>query len=145
MLKTALHLQGGFSKTYHAWVYGGPAETAGVIDAPIGRLPLPSLLRQVCSDGKPSLTRYNVLERRGDFTLLALQPVTGRTHQLRVHCAYMGFPILGDPQYGNAASTAFSTRWNLTHQLLCACALELSHPITGERLTLHSRLDATLP
>lgn len=132
-------------KTYHALVYSCPKENSGTIDAPIARKSPPSLLREVSPDGKPSVTKYRVLEMHQGYTKLALTPVTGRTHQLRLHCAYMGFPILGDPQYGNDASTAFSARWDLTHQLLCACTLELNHPITGEPLTLHSRLDATLP
>ena len=132
-------------KTYHALVYGCPEEDSGTIDAPIARKPLPSLLREVNPEGKPSVTKFSILEKHDGYTKLALTPVTGRTHQLRLHCAYMGFPILGDPQYGNEASAAFSARWDLTHQLLCACTLELNHPVTGESLTLHSRLDATLP
>lgn len=132
-------------KTYHALVYSCPKENSGTIDAPIARKSLPSLLREVSPDGKPSVTKYRVLEMHQGYTKLALTPVTGRTHQLRLHCAYMGFPILGDPQYGSEASTVFSARWKLTHQLLCACTLELNHPITGEPLTLHSRLDAALP
>ena len=130
---------------YHALVYGCPGDDSGIIDAPIARRPLPSLLREVHPEGKPSVTQYRVLEKHDGYTKLALIPVTGRTHQLRLHCAHMGFPILGDPQSGNEASAAFSARWNLTHQLLCACALELNHPITGERLILHSQLDAVLP
>ena len=93
-----LHAAGAMEKRYHAWVYGGPAETAGVIDAPIARKPLPSLLREIRSDGKPSRTEFTLLERRGQVSKLDLRPVTGRTHQLRLHCAYAGFPILGDPQ-----------------------------------------------
>lgn len=132
-------------KTYHALVFGCPKEDSGTIDAPIARRPLPSLLREIHPEGKPSVTKFRVLEKYDGYTKLALTPVTGRTHQLRLHCAYMGFPILGDPQYGSEASIAFSARWDLTHQLLCACTLELAHPVTGEPLTLHSRLDADLP
>ena len=126
-------------KTYHALVLGGPEDDAGTIDAPIARRPLPSLLREVREDGKPSLTEYRVLERMGQVTKLALRPVTGRTHQLRVHCSHMGFPILGDPQYGNEES-----RWGLESQMLCARSLELEHPITGEKLLLVSRMDVGL-
>ncbi len=128
-------------KTYHALVFGGPKEDVGVIDAPIARRPLPSLLRYVGPEGKPSVTEYRVMERREECCKLALTPVTGRTHQLRVHCAYMGFPILGDPQYGNAASQVFSGGLGLTHQMLCAKQLELIHPITGEKLMLESHMD----
>ena len=127
-------------KTYHALVFGSP-ETDGIIDAPIARMPLPSLLRCVHPDGKRSVTEYRVLQRKAELCKLELHPITGRTHQLRVHCAYKGFPILGDPQYGSEASQMLSKALGLHHQLLCAHALELSHPITGEYLTLHSNMD----
>ena len=74
---------------------------------------------------------------------LELEPVTGRTHQLRLHCAYMGFPILGDPQYGSEASMAFSREKGFETQLLLARRLEFIHPITGEAMALKSSL--TLP
>ena len=128
-------------KTYHALVWGGPAEDQGIIDAPITRKPLPSLLREVHPDGKPSITEYRVLGREEKLCKLELHPITGRTHQLRVHCAYMGFPIMGDPQYGGAASQALSKEMALPHQLLCAKSLEFSHPVTGEQLLLVSQMD----
>ena len=129
-------------KTYHAWVFGGPGEENGEIDAPIARQPLPSLLRYISPEGKPSVTRWHVLERQNGLTKLALEPVTGRTHQLRLHCAHMGFPILGDPQYGSADSQAYSAEQGLTHQQLCAKKLEFIHPITEVPMTLESRMDA---
>ncbi len=131
-----------FEKVYHALVFGCPAEENGSIDAPIARLPLPSLLRQVHPDGKPSLTEFSLLERRGDVTKLALKPITGRTHQLRVHCAYMGFPILGDPQYGSAESQAYSKEKDLVSQALCAKKISFHHPITGEMIVITSTMDA---
>ena len=134
--------QGDVKKVYHALVYGGPEEETGTIDAPIARQPLPSLLRCVSPEGKESRTAFQVLERRFGCSKLALQPITGRTHQLRVHCAYMGFPILGDPQYGSEESLAFSQSMGLPHQMLCAKSLDFTHPITGEKLHLESRLDA---
>jgi 23S rRNA pseudouridine1911/1915/1917 synthase len=78
-------------KTYHALVLGGPEGDGGIIDAPIARKPLPSLLREIREDGKPSVTRYQVLRRDGKLCKLALEPVTGRTHQLRLHCLHAGF------------------------------------------------------
>ena len=126
-------------KTYHALVLGDWQPEEGIIDAPIARKPLPSLLREVSPEGKPCLTEYRVLERFDGYTKLALRPVTGRTHQLRVHCAHMGHPILGDPQYGNEASG-----FGLGSQMLCAKRLELVHPITGESLILESHQEATL-
>jgi 23S rRNA-/tRNA-specific pseudouridylate synthase len=82
-----------------------------------------------------------VLERQEGIVKLALRPVTGRTHQLRVHCAYQGFPILGDPQYGSPESLALSADLGLTHQQLCAKRLELLHPITDIPLCLESGMD----
>ena len=135
------HTEGKIQKTYHALVFGGPEEDSGVIDAPIARRPLPSLLRYVNFDGKPSRTEFSVLERKGNTTKLALRPITGRTHQLRVHCSHMGYPILGDPQYGSEASQAFSAAMGLTSQLLCAKSLCFPHPITKKKLVLFSALD----
>ena len=137
-----LHLQGGFEKIYEALVYGGPEEDSGVIDAPIARLPLPSLLREVSPEGKPSVTEFKVLERKEKITRLALRPVTGRTHQLRVHCAYKGYPILGDPQYGSLESQALSKEMGLQSQRLCARKLTFAHPITGEKITVMSKFTA---
>jgi len=144
-LLNALHSKGSIQKTYHALVWGGPEAPSGTIDAPIARLPLPSLLRQVREDGKPSVTQFWVLERRDEITRLALRPVTGRTHQLRVHCAYMGFPILGDPQYGSEVSQAVSLQMGLTTQLLCAHTLTLPHPVTGAPLEITSSMDVQFP
>lgn len=141
-LLNELHLQGGFEKIYEALVCGGPTEDAGVIDAPIARLPLPSLLREVNPEGKPSVTEFQVLERKEKYCKLALRPVTGRTHQLRVHCAYMGYPILGDPQYGNEASQALSGELGFTTQRLCARHLSFIHPITEEKITVTSQFTA---
>lgn len=131
-------------KNYHALVFGGPEGESGTIDAPIARRPLPSLLREISPEGKPSLTEFRVLERLDGYTKLALRPVTGRTHQLRLHCAHMGFPVLGDPQYKSEASGAFSDGFGLVSQILCAKSLKFSHPITKERLFIESWLDAEI-
>ena len=128
-------------KTYHALTLGGPDGDAGIIDEPIARRPLPSLLREVSPEGKPSRTEFTVLERCGELCKLALRPITGRTHQLRVHCAYMGYPILGDPQYGSPESLERSGALGLGTQLLCAKRLEFIHPATGEELCLESLMD----
>ena len=128
-------------KIYYALVFGGPEEDSGTIELPIARKPLPSLLREIRPDGKPSVTEYTVLERKGELTRLALRPITGRTHQLRLHCAHMGYPILGDPQYGSEASQSFSKTLGLESQLLCAKQLTFLHPLTGEELCLKSKMD----
>lgn len=122
----------GFQKEYRALVKDGPEADEGVIDAPIARLPLPSLLRHVHPEGKPSVTEFKVLHRAENHSLLSLIPVTGRTHQLRVHCSYMGFPILGDPQYGTPDS--------YPHQQLLAYKLTLNHPVNSEPLEITSKI-----
>lgn len=127
-------------KTYEALVFGCPPEERGRVDAPIARRPLPSLLRYVDSSGKPAVTEYRVAERFGEYSRLELRPITGRTHQLRLHCAHLGCPILGDPQYNTELSSALSAEMGLSYQLLCAKRLEFCHPITGERLCVESGL-----
>lgn len=131
-------------KTYVARVYGTPPEKEGVINAPIARKPLPSLLRYVDPSGKESVTRYRVAETDGKTSLLELTPVTGRTHQLRVHCAYMGCPILGDPQYGSEDSQGYSRELGLKGQQLCAASVTFTHPVTQETLTINSQQRRTI-
>ena len=145
----ALAKAGALEKTYHALVFGCPPEQEGLLDAPIARKEPPSLLRCIRDDGKPSRTAYRVLEVRQEdncpaVAKLQLRPLTGRTHQLRIHCAHFGFPILGDPQYGTAASQAWSLSRGLTHQQLCAVSLSFPHPMTAASVTLHSHMDVGL-
>ncbi len=129
-------------KTYHALAFGGPEGDGGIIDAPIARRPMPSLLRCISPEGKQSITEYTVLERGEETALLALRPITGRTHQLRLHCSHMGFPILGDPQYGSEESQALSAQLGYNHQRLCAKSVTFLHPITEEKMTIISQMDA---
>ena len=127
------------SKTYHASVYGTKMANAGLIDLPILRLPGRSLLRTVAPNGKKSRTLFSVLARFQEFSVLELKPITGRTHQLRVHCKFAGFPILGDPQYQSDESDAFSNEHGLFSQELCAKKLTFRHPMTGENVVINSR------
>lgn len=122
-------------KTYHALVFGVPPKE-GRWTFPIARKPGESLLREVRSDGQAAETRFWLLEERGGAAKLALQPISGRTHQLRVHCSHAGFPILGDRQYGTEASLAYKDH---PHQQLCAVEVTFFHPITEEPMTLRSR------
>ena len=139
-----LHAQGALRKTYEALVYGKPEQDSGIIDAPIARNPLPSLLRKVDPAGKPSVTEYRILQSSDVCSRLQLRPVTGRTHQLRVHCAYMGFPILGDPQYGGAA-LVYSEKVGIHTQALCAKKLEFPHPVTGKPMEITAKATLSLP
>lgn len=90
-------------KVYWAVVEGGPEADEGQIDLPLApKSPDRGWWMKVDPKGQPSLTQWRVLGRSEGLALLELRPVTGRTHQLRVHCAAMNFPILGDPIYGSA-------------------------------------------
>ena len=134
----ALLQQTPLLKIYHARIFCCLPGNEGIIDAPIDRRPLPSLLRYISPTGKPSQTRYRVLERFGGHSLVELEPLTGRTHQLRLHCAHLGCPILGDPQYGSEESMTYSEQFGYTYQRLCAKRVVFVHPLTGERITIES-------
>lgn len=128
-------------KTYHASVFGDKMAKAGLIDLPIMKMPGRSLLRTVAPNGKESRTFFHVLDKFENFSVLELKPITGRTHQLRVHCKYAGFPILGDSQYKSDESDAFSKENGLSSQELCAKKLEFQHPMTGEKICILSHQD----
>ncbi len=94
---------GAIDKTYWAVVEGAPEADAGVIELPLGRLDITrGWWTKHDPKGQAAVTKWKVLGRGEKLTWLALEPVTGRTHQLRVHCAEMGWPILGDAIYGTA-------------------------------------------
>ena len=101
-----LFKQGKVGKSYWAVVAGGPAENEGRIDIPLAkRDETRGWWMKADPRGVPSTTTWTVMGRHGAFTWLALEPLTGRTHQLRVHCAEMGWPIVGDTIYGEAPRT----------------------------------------
>jgi tRNA pseudouridine32 synthase / 23S rRNA pseudouridine746 synthase len=98
-----LFARGEVDKVYWAVVEGGPEENEGEIALPLAKKsPERGWWMKVDPAGQPSLTTWRVLGRGAGNTLLELRPITGRTHQLRVHCAASGFPVLGDPIYGTA-------------------------------------------
>ena len=136
---------GEIEKTYHAAVFGAPEADAGVIELPVYKTGGGSLLRVVDVRGQYAKTEYRVLRRYAQSALLQLHPVTGRTHQLRLHCLVSGFPILGDPQYCSGASKAYSDAAGLVSQQLCAVRLAFVHPMTGRPLTLQSGQSVILP
>jgi len=94
---------GRVGKTYWAVVEGAPAEDEGRIDLPLGRKDATrGWWMKHDPQGQPAVTAWKVMGRAGSLAWLALEPLTGRTHQLRVHCAAMGWPIIGDSVYGTA-------------------------------------------
>jgi tRNA pseudouridine32 synthase/23S rRNA pseudouridine746 synthase len=117
-------------KSYVAVVYGSPSEPSGVIDLPMRKdfdHPPRHMIDHV--QGRPAQTEWQVVQRETDRTRLELHPITGRSHQLRLHLATIGHPILGDPLYAHDEALAMSARL-----LLHAERLEVDHPVTGERL-----------
>ncbi len=102
-----LFKSGAIDKTYWAVVEGSPETDEGTIELPLGRLDATRgwWMKHDPQQGQPAVTKWRVLGRAAKTTWLALEPLTGRTHQLRVHCAEMGWPILGDAIYGNAPRT----------------------------------------
>ena len=119
-------------REYLGIVYGVPKGENGSIDLPIGRHPVDRKKMAVVErGGRNAITHWQLQERLGNYSLLAFQLETGRTHQIRVHCAAIGHPIVGDPVY----STAHSLGVNLSGQVLHARRLVLTHPVTGETLS----------
>ena len=116
-------------RQYVAIVHGNLPNDRGVIEAPIGRSDKDRKKQAVTAKGKPALTRFQVLEHFGDFTLVELTLETGRTHQIRVHMAYIRHPIAGDPVYGPRKTLAGHG------QFLHAKTLGFTHPTTGELMT----------
>lgn len=120
------------TKHYVSWVRGAVTGEAGGIDLPL-RADWPNRPRQMVDpDGRPARTHWEVTARTATGTRLVLWPVTGRSHQLRVHLATMGHPILGDPLYGDGAGP---------RMMLHAAALDLRHPDGGR----HLRIAAPVP
>ena len=113
-------------RKYVAIVHGNLPNDRGVIEAPIGRSDKDRKKQAVIAKGKPAVTRFTVLERFGNYTLVELQLETGRTHQIRVHMAYIGHPVAGDPLYGPRKTLKGHG------QFLHAKTLGFTHPTTGE-------------
>jgi 23S rRNA pseudouridine1911/1915/1917 synthase len=147
------------TKTYLAIVHGTPEWETFDIDQPLGLIEDEEAaisIRMVVRDhALPSLTKVRVVERVGDVTLVACQPVTGRQHQIRAHLAAIGFPIVGDKLYthGDEAFIAFCDggmtselleRFQLPRHALHAASIELPHPITGDVLSVEAPLPPDL-
>jgi 23S rRNA pseudouridine1911/1915/1917 synthase len=121
-------------KQYAAIAYGAPRQDAGEIDAPIGRHRVDRKKMAVRSGGRYAVTRYEVIERYRGAALVYLYPLTGRTHQIRVHLASIGHPVLDDPVYARGREF----RVKLGRQALHAQRLHFTHPRTGEDVRLHA-------
>jgi len=112
----------------------GDIATRGVVDAPIGRHPRHRTTMAVVATGKPARTHFDVVERFGVATLLRCRLETGRTHQIRVHLASLGHPLVGDPAYGRKGELSFA------RQALHAARLALVHPVSGDACRWESPL-----
>lgn len=118
-------------KVYRAVVFGSPSDDAGLVDLPLRKdfdRPPRHMVDPV--QGRPAQTRWRVVERFADRTLVEAEPVTGRSHQIRIHLAALDHPILGDPLYAHDAALRMADRL-----LLHSERLTLTHPRTGERMT----------
>jgi len=123
-----------FLRSYLAVCEGCPEPMEGIIDAPLGRTEESYIRQRVRPDGKPARTRYQVLQRWGRFSLLALTLDTGRTHQIRVHMAHIGHPLAGDFLYGTEDPDL------IPRPALHSAYLRFTQPFTGERLSFAAPL-----
>ncbi len=117
-------------REYEAIVYGTIQETEGTINRPIGRHKTNRKMMAIMSDGRSAITHFKVVERYAGYTYMVFRLETGRTHQIRVHMASIGHPIIGDPVYG-VKKDKFST---IGGQCLHARKLMLKHPTSGEEM-----------
>jgi 23S rRNA pseudouridine1911/1915/1917 synthase len=122
------------TRKYKAIVHGVIPHDFGTIDAPLGRDPKDRQSMTVVDDGKHAVTHFHVLERFGAFTFVECQLETGRTHQIRVHMKYIGYPLAGDPKYGPKKTLEISG------QALHAGVLGFTHPRSGEYLEFEAPL-----
>lgn len=128
-------------KIYVALLEKRPQSNAGIIDAPIARDPRQRKRMAVRRDGKPAQTEFEVLDDdfQGERALVRLKLLTGRTHQIRVHLAFIGCPVVGDAVYGRRKQ-----RVKMKRQFLHAHELALDHPVSGERMRFVSELPTGL-
>lgn len=126
-------------KVYLALVIGRPEHEQARIDAPIARDPRDRKRMAVVEGGRAAITDYQVRERLGNYTLLEVRPLTGRTHQIRVHLAAIGHPVAGDRVYGPERQ-----KLHLRRLFLHAAELTFRHPVTGQEMTFRAPLPEEL-
>ncbi|TCS42565.1 23S rRNA pseudouridine(955/2504/2580) synthase RluC [Reinekea marinisedimentorum] len=134
-------------KTYWCLVSGQWPADKRMVDAPLLRHEESTSGERrvsVHGDGKPSKTKYRLLKQFDRCAWVEAQPITGRTHQIRVHCQYAGHCILGDDKYQDKKAEQISKQIGLGRLFLHAAQLTLPHPVTGEQMTFNAELDASL-
>jgi 23S rRNA pseudouridine1911/1915/1917 synthase len=144
-----IHLQNQFKtktarRTYLGMVYGAPKADSGTVDQPIGRHPRDRQKQAIVAveqGGRSAITHWTVKERIGSFTLMQFELDTGRTHQIRVHAAHMGHPVVGDPLYSPGRKPP---KVNLPGQALHAWRLRLIHPVTEDWIEAIAPVPETL-
>jgi 23S rRNA pseudouridine1911/1915/1917 synthase len=122
------------NRLYYALVEGEIDDAHFIIEAPIGRSNKNRKKMAVVSAGKDAKTEFKIIKRFSGYTLLQAKLYTGRTHQIRVHLAYINHPIIGDQLYGK------KNKFNIKHQMLHAYQLELIHPTTGKKVVFNAEL-----
>lgn len=133
-------------KVYLALLAGAWARTRWMVEAPLKKNILQSGERmvKVARDGKPAVTEFRRRERYANATLVEARPITGRTHQIRVHAQYMGHPVAGDERYGNEDANRELRRLGLKRLFLHSLETTFRHPRTGEILRIEAPLDREL-
>jgi len=131
------------AKSYVTIVRGVVDNNSGMIDAPIGHDPKTWPRWKVMDEGRHSQTKYRVLQRFRSHTLLELEPLTGRTHQIRIHCAFIGHPVIGDPFYGRSIEVS-SDGPHLKHHLLHASRIEFLHPVSKQQMSFEAPLPSVM-
>ena len=122
-------------RTYLAIVHGRINDNIGIIEGAIGRHKIDRKKMAITPDGKPAITEFRVIERFKDYTFVECSLKTGRTHQIRVHMTSIGYPLVGDPKYGNRKNP-----FDIQGQALHSHILTLNHPSTDERMSFTAPL-----
>lgn len=128
------------SRRYLTIVHGNLKEEQGVINAPIGRHPVDRQKMSVTfTNSKEAITKFKIIRRFGDYSFIECKLLTGRTHQIRVHMAYIGHPVVGDPKYGPQRS-----HFGIAGQALHSTELLLNHPVSGKKMTFSAPLPSDM-